>query len=397
MAWYDNIDRRGYGTQPLMDYGSNQLAEYGNQNLGNNRYRGLQYGQQYFEPEEVVDETVTGINYPNLGNPLYPPAVQPRVPDWISSPNRPAFQDETGFLSKITGPVMGGLQWLGDKFKRSPQKQAEYDAIMGSRDDQGWGTYKGDSYNIQDSPSGLKVYSELDPHGYNFQSFGGSKSLKERDQKKIDWALGRIDKFKDIGEEDDRGISKRLFNTLIKRGVIDESGNRIITPSGADNIIDKTTVTGKPFHPGQGTTRGGTSTYRGPPTKSFDPGLDRAMGGQRPSTSGGFTNPGAGSYGPWKAEGGRVGYQEGELVEDEYMAEATPRGMMEENIEEVQGEPSREQLEAIALEIFRLPLEELNEEQLNVVYQAAMEQQPAEEEVQFAAQEGPGEGIASLV
>ena len=85
------------------------------------------------------------------------------------------------------------------------------------------------------------------------------------------------------------------------------------------------------------------------------------------------------------------------LVEDEYMAEATPGGMMEENIEEVQGEPTREQLEAIALEIFRLPLEELNEEQLNVVYQAAMEQEPAEEEVQFAAQEGPGEGIASLV
>ena len=98
-----------------------------------------------------------------------------------------------------------------------------------------------------------------------------------------------------------------------------------------------------------------------------------------------------------KNQGGRIGYQEGELVEDEYMAEATPGGMMEENIEEVQGEPTREQLEAIALEIFRLPLEQLNEEQLEVVYQAAMEQEPAEEEVQFAAQEGPGEGIASLV
>ena len=97
------------------------------------------------------------------------------------------------------------------------------------------------------------------------------------------------------------------------------------------------------------------------------------------------------------AEGGRIGYQGGELVEDESMMEATPAGMMEENIEEVQGEPSREQLEAIAFEIFQLPLEELNEEQLEVVYQAAMEQEPSEEEVQFAAQEGPGEGIASLV
>ena len=97
------------------------------------------------------------------------------------------------------------------------------------------------------------------------------------------------------------------------------------------------------------------------------------------------------------AEGGRIGYQGGELVEDASMMEATPAGMMEENIEEVQGEPSREQLEAIAFEIFRLPLEELDEQQLMVVYQAAMEQEPSEEEVQFAAQEGPPEGIASLV
>jgi len=97
------------------------------------------------------------------------------------------------------------------------------------------------------------------------------------------------------------------------------------------------------------------------------------------------------------SQGGRIGYQGGELVEDESMMEATPAGMMEENIEEVQGEPSREQLEGIALEIFRLPLEELSEQQLMVVYQAAMEQEPSEEEVQFAAQEGPAEGLASLV
>ena len=96
-------------------------------------------------------------------------------------------------------------------------------------------------------------------------------------------------------------------------------------------------------------------------------------------------------------KGGRAGYQGGELVEDESMVEATPEGMMEENVEEVQGEPTREQLEALAMEIFQLRLEELDEEQLMIVYQAAMEQEPSEEEVQFAAQEGPGEGIASLV
>jgi len=75
-------------------------------------------------------------------------------------------------------------------------------------------------------------------------------------------------------------------------------------------------------------------------------------------------------------------FQGGELVEDESMVEATPEGMMEENVEEVQGEPTREQLEALAMEIFQLRLEELDQEQLMVVYQAAMEQQPREEMMQ---------------
>ena len=82
------------------------------------------------------------------------------------------------------------------------------------------------------------------------------------------------------------------------------------------------------------------------------------------------------------AYGGRAGYQGGELVEDESMVEETPTGMMEENVEEVTGEPTREQLEALAMEIFQLRLEELDEEQLMVVYQAAMEQQPREEMMQ---------------
>ena len=91
------------------------------------------------------------------------------------------------------------------------------------------------------------------------------------------------------------------------------------------------------------------------------------------------------------ANGGRTGYQGGELVTDESMMAETPTGMMEENVEEVQGEPTREQLEALAMEIFQLRLEELDEEQLMVVYQAAMDQQPEEvamqeEDIQFDPQ-----------
>ena len=79
----------------------------------------------------------------------------------------------------IFGTVKGGLEWLGEKFKRPEQKQIAYDAIMGSRDDQGWGTYKGNQYSIQDG----KVYSEVNPYGKNFDSMFGSKSLEEMDEK----------------------------------------------------------------------------------------------------------------------------------------------------------------------------------------------------------------------
>ena len=80
--------------------------------------------------------------------------------------------------------------------------------------------------------------------------------------------------------------------------------------------------------------------------------------------------------------GERPMFQGGELVEDASMVEETPTGMIEENVEEIQGEPTREQMEALAMEIFQLRLEELDEEQLRVVYQAAMEQQPQEEMMQ---------------
>jgi len=46
-----------------------------------------------------------------------------------------------------------------------------------------------------------------------------------------------------------------------------------------------------------------TSTYTGPVTHSFDPKQDT---GRRPDKPGGFTDPGKGSYGPWKAQGGLI-------------------------------------------------------------------------------------------
>ena len=136
-------------------------------------------------------------------------------------------------------------------------------------------------------------------------------------------------------------------------------------------------------------------TY-GPYSRGDDAGSGQASS-QRGSNRSGFTDPGRGSYGPWKADGGRIGYalagpvgveQETDFIEG-------PQGGEEfqETVVEGQEQPSREQLEALAMEIFQLPLEELDEQQLLVVYQEAMQGQPMEEavqeeDVQFAAQGG---------
>ena len=95
------------------------------------------------------------------------------------------------------------------------------------------------------------------------------------------------------------------------------------------------------------------------------------------------------------AQGGRAGYQGGELVEQQTDLIEGPQGGEEfqETVVEGQEQPSREQLEALAMAIFQLPLDDLDEQQLLVVYQEAMQGQPMEEavqedEVQFAAQGG---------
>ena len=94
-------------------------------------------------------------------------------------------------------------------------------------------------------------------------------------------------------------------------------------------------------------------------------------------------------------DGGRIGYQGGELVEQETDFIQGPQGTDEfqETVVEGEEQPSREQLEALAMEIFQLPLEELDDQQLLVVYQEAMQGQPMEEsvqeeDVQFAANGG---------
>ena len=397
MAWNDFLKSPQWpgGPTSILDYGINTLANKFNKYAGSNQR--LDYDQG------LSDWGSTMGNVPDA--PRMPPMLDPtgqmgasnyRAPQGIpfhpaqgnrgrwSQPNVP---DERGFLGKtwdtaqdkisgFTTPIMGAMKRMVEPNTPEENFGLGYFGDRNTLSSSGR-TYGNQAYDVF---AGKNVASAFG------QGMGGAA------QKRIDRINKTISGWEAKAKEGDEEAIRRLNTTkLIKRR--NEFNKQLArynkdlgaATGGADTTggyITKTTPDG-----------GG---YTGPRTYDFDRAAFQRSGGQRASRDG-FTDPGRGSYGPHMAYGGRIGYQDGELVEDEYMAEATPGGMMEENIEEVQGEPTREQLEAIALEIFGLPLEELNDQQLEVVYQAAMEQEPAEEEVQFAAQEGPGEGIASLV
>ena len=370
--------------------------------------------------------TATGIQYPG-GNPAYPRnegLYQDRIMGMTNMPasNYITKKEEPGFLrktwdktkdlaSQATGAPLGLLNLITQRQGATESFGGYPGSGFGSRA----GLFPQEVANLQAvADQGLLRSGGKDAFGTNVVSqFGDyNKHMAERKQLFTD-KLGEGETLKDLYDSyvakygKNSAIAKRLNHYANFGGATDASaadkisgavtgtdrvGGDRITPSG----VAVTTGGGGTFDPvlDQGPRYGGPTgdrpSWRG--ATAAREALSRSTGGAQGQVAG----PGFGQGAYW-AEGGRVGYQDGELVEDEYMAEATPGGMMEENIEEVQGEPTREQLEAIALEIFRLPLEQLNEQQLEVVYQAAMEQEPSEEEVQFAAQEGPGEGIASLV
>ena len=210
----------------------------------------------------------------------------------------------------------------------------------------------------------------------------GSKSIEEMEDKKIDWAMNRINKGK--------AISQRLRNALTDRGLI---GGNIGDQRPGRTITD--TVTGV-IRPGEG-----SSTYRGPRTYNYDP--VAASRSERPSSrpdkSGspdrGFTNPGKGSYGPHRKDGGRVGLRMGGDP-TQWMSEQetiTPFQLQQEEGVDMGLQASDDVNTRI--------LENLFEKYLDLGFSPAEAEKLAMEEFESMAQ-GPQEeiveeGIASLV
>jgi len=384
--WWQNGDTRGYENTNYYDDALpyNENYDYSGKGLagsvGQFDYRN-NWEKRRLPSNLTQDMGASTYQAPPVGNYQSTP-FQPNQGNVAYAP-----EEKTGILeslknkfSGITTPVMAMLK----SQKNNPEE------VFGLKN---FPTYNGRvNYHPNDS-----LYA-----GMNVAT-GFGKGLSGAGQKRIDRIQNTVDNFADqwsnlatSDDPEDKAAYKRKLDfhqAKLAKFKAEQAAYQADlaaqTGQGGTEII------------APASDKGGT-TYGGPPTKSWDPVQHAKSGGGHyrghAATAGRpAAGPQSGSYGVWKRDGGRIGYQGGELVEDEYMAEATPAGMMEENIEEVQGEPTREQLEVIALEIFQLPLEQLSKPQLEIVYRAAMEQEPSEEEVQFAAQEGPGEGIASLV
>ena len=334
MAWYD---AQNMGSAfPLLDYGTQTIARNVNNALPNNRntnrYSGLEYGQQYFPDEEVVDETVTS-NYPGANRPL-----NTLDPNWqhqirMQEIDRGNIDNRGINFPSIFGTVKGGLEWLGDKFKRPEAKQRAYEEIMKG------GTYKGKGgYELYDTPSGLKIGSDIlgTGQGYakNFDSMFGSQSIEEMEQKKLDWARDRLRRGK--------AISKRLQK-------------EVDLADGAPKDITSPTIT----------TTGGATTpnvHGGGSEASF---TRTSPGGISQATSrAARTDQGGNVMSGWRlAEGGRIGYRERGFVDPDEPAENIFDFMQDQGINYDQmAEGVNQQFPSDALGAINL-----NEEQMTII------------------------------
>jgi len=229
------------------------------------------------------------------------------------------------------------------------------------------GEFGGQRYNIDEARN--KIYSEVNPFGKNLRSGFGSDDPTAMDDKTLAWAMDRLSKGK--------AISTRLRNILQNRGML--------TPTGLDRpgrtVDDLVSVTDVVPHDTR--TVGG---YEGPPTTSFNP-QQFARAGRRADRPGGFTDPGRDSYGPWMAEGGRIGYANGEFVDENINVEG-PGFDVNENIEMASAQDPMDALNDMAMQIFGKPLHQLTPEEKQILFEMAQDQ---------AAAPGAEQGIASLV
>ena len=275
--------------------------------------------------------------------------------------------------------IWGGIM---SKFQRSPEKQAEIDAFNKTGM---FGSLQGDMWTDQ---SGLGKVSLRDPEtgavlvrDKNVDSMFGSDTIEEMVAKKDAWIRNRILKNKPI--------SKVLQQYATNQGFYNP-GN--VTVGNVTSAGDGQ-VTSRPSWGGHGSVQ----AYDRSQQAAHDRAVERHRGSAPQRGNWGAAPGTPGAWSPGARDGGRIGYAFAGPVGVEQQTDFIegPQGGEEfqETVVEGQQQPSREQLEALAMHIFQLPLDQLDDQQLVVVYQAAMQGEPMEEavqeeDVQFAANGG---------
>ena len=310
MAW--PFDNNVESVLPI-DYGVQQAAKYANNAIGNNQNNpGLswwmnadqgRYKDRINDPNwQTSDGSVGRWNYQPQEETIVEEEVYPKSNDldanWQHQLRMQGIDRgniDNRWYDNIKTPVMAGLGWLRDKFQRPEAKQRFYDEVMQGRSLEPWqtGMYKGNEYGLYQSPTGLKVSSDVIGWGpgyeKNLDSLFGSKSIEEMEDKKIDWAMNRL--------ANNKRISQRLTNVLKDRGLIGGDGDR---RGGTDYITRKNTASDyghTRFQPGSGYY--GEKVTRSAPSR-FDGAPDRTTYDRSPTDYSGSFN-----------KGGRVGLYQG--------------------------------------------------------------------------------------
>ena len=350
------------------------------------RGRGIQsiYHPMLDQPEDWREniDINTLSTYPQ---PFIPPNmldVSGRVGEYGDIPGE-GFNEEMFYEAPNKGFSFPGiLGALANKFRREPNPALEAElAALGRNEgylDTGefvsrYGDGKYDMWDSITTPEGTENIRILQGKNEPGKSWLGSETFDEAAQKKEDWVRNRLLKGKAVGGD----ILRWYRNRTGTSDRFTETGELIQTP--------------RPDAGGAVTTGGGGG---------FNPVYDRTPPGVRPSwhgataareqafrdtggKSGQVAGPGFGQGAYW-AQGGRVGYANGELVDEDINIQA-PGFDVNENIEMASGgeEDILEQLVAKYVEAGFPP------EQAQAMAMQELQQ--------MVAQSGQGEGIASLV
>ena len=353
-----------------------------NQGIESNRPRGIDTPMNY---QDQI-RTLPGGNYQNwqdrimdpdlMVNQEYEDSLQdintnPRWDDEGTGQREISYKDDpiplSGFFTgkrrlHPNNPLLKLTQGLGSIFQPNETMEAAIGDIRET------GEFAGQRYNIDEDRN--KIYSEVNPFGKNLRSKWGSDDPTAQDDKTLAWAMDRLARGK--------AISQRLRNILQNRGML--------TPTGTDRIGGDTSIPIGPIETGGTTGR----TTGGPDMsiRGWDPGLAAAMGSYNREAG----PMGGEGYGPWMAEGGRAGYQGGELVDEDINIRG-PGYDVNENIEMASAVDPMDALNDMAMQIFGKPLHELTPEEKQILFDMANDQAAMGQ----GQGQGQGEGIASLV